>query len=73
MGCHRTKCPLLLPILSAGLVFSQKGLSQGSEILHGVLSHIKLRFGLKQDLRGPPPCPWNFKVLFLFYVEWSQN
>ena len=50
MRCHRTKCPLLLPILSEGLFFSQMGLSQGFEILHGFF-YIKIRFGFKKDLR----------------------
>ena len=42
--------------LCAGLLFSQKGLSYGSENLHGVLSHKRIRFGVKTKL-GDPPCP----------------
>ena len=40
MRCHGTKCRTIngvVSLLSAGLLFSQKGLSFGSEILHGVL------------------------------------
>ena len=42
--CHGTKCPLLTTFffsffLLLHLLFSQKGLSNGSEILHGLLVH----------------------------------
>ena len=59
-GCHGTKCPLLtvfflfLLLSSAGLLFSQKGLLRGSEILHGVLTHKKIRVGGEEKHDRPP-------------------
>ena len=44
--CSGTQCPLFLGLFfflsfPSHILFSQKGLSQGSETLHGVLSHKK--------------------------------
>jgi hypothetical protein len=61
MRCNGTNFPLLTALflffLSAGLLFSQKGLSKGFEILHGVLSHKKSKIWGKKNILGDPPCP----------------
>ena len=36
------------------IIFSQKGLSQGYEILQRVLSHKKIRFGVRKKFRDHP-------------------
>ena len=38
-------------------LFSQKGLSQGSEILHGVLTHKTNKIYVKEKIGGPPSAP----------------
>ena len=58
--CHGSKCPLLTAFFSlsssAGLLFSQKGLSYCSEILHGVLSRKKIRlWEIKKNWGTPQP------------------
>ena len=37
--------------------FSQKGLSNSFEILHGLLSNKNIRFPMKNNFRGPPLAP----------------
>ena len=62
--CHGTKCPLLMALFSLSflsfftplLLFSQKELSKGSEILCGVLSHKKKNIWGKTKI-GTPPYP----------------
>ena len=58
--CCGTKCPLYLVLFSflllCHILFSQRGLSQGYEILQGVLSHKKIRFWVKICF-GTPPRP----------------
>ena len=76
MRCHGTKCPLLLKaffssLLSLfpplGLLFSQKGLSKGSEILHGVLSRNKNRIWGSNKIGEP--LPPGGQLLLLFFLN----
>jgi hypothetical protein len=60
MRCHETKRQLLTALflflsLSAGLLFSKKGLPKGSEILHGDLTHKKYKICGEKKIGGTPP------------------
>ena len=68
MHCHGTKCPLLTVLFFfffslAMLLFSQKELSKGFEILHGVLSDKKLKLKLGD---------WSKIENFLLSDHWSD-
>ena len=75
MRCHGTKYPLLTAFflslsfsLLLGLLFTRKELLQCSKNLHGVLSHKKIRFGVKQ-LLGDPPARQGVDFLGLFFRQ----
>jgi hypothetical protein len=48
---------LALSLFPPRILFTPNGLSQGSEILHGVSRHNKIRIGVKTNLGDPPPDP----------------
>ena len=48
---HRGLFSLFFSLL--GLLFSQKGLSQGYEICCGDISHKNIRFGVRKKIGGP--------------------
>ena len=62
---HGTQCPLcslfLLCLFLLWLLFSHKGLSQGSEMLHGVLTPKNIMFWV-------PPCPPGLMFHFFVFV-----
>ena len=71
--CCGTKCQLYLVLfflyfflLLCHILFSQKGLSQGYEILHRVLSHKKNKIWGKQQFRDPPSTLGVNFLVFLF-------
>ena len=56
------------------ILFSQKGLSQGYEILHGALSHKKNKIWGKQKIGGPPLPPGvDFLGFFRKKTKSAQN
>ena len=53
--------PLSLPLFLPGLLFAQKGLWKGFEILHALLSQKIL--GFQQTKIGDSPFPYNMHIL----------
>ena len=76
--CHGTKCPLFMAFFSLSffslrlLLFSQKELSKGSEILCGLLSHTKNKICGNNKFGGPPLPPWSI-FLGVFFSGKKRN
>ena len=75
--CHGNKVSTInavifsLSLLSAGLLFSQKGLSQGSKIWHGVLTHKKNKISGENKIGGTTLPPGG--LIFLVFFEKTKS
>jgi hypothetical protein len=62
-----------LPSLSLWMIlFSQRELSKCSEILHGFLTHKKIKFGVNKN-SGDPQCPRGVDFVGFFFLKKTEK